>query len=188
VSADWRAAFDEAPVGMALSRERRMVAVNRELLAIFAAVPDQLLEQSFAVLYPSAAEFEHTGERIVQALDAQGRYADQRVMRRLGGAQAGELFWCQVSGRALDRSAPHAAGIWVFEDLSAERTLSLDLTPREREIAALLIAGRTSKLIGKALGISPRTVEVYRARLMRKTGAASAAELVRKLLERKTAP
>jgi PAS domain S-box-containing protein len=188
VTADWQAAFDEAPVGMALSRERRMVAVNRELLAIFGAEAGQMVDRSFAVLYPSTAEFEHTGERIVQSLDAQGRYADQRVMRRLGGARAGELFWCQVSGRALDRAAPHAAGIWVFEDLSAERSLSLDLTPREREIAALLIAGQTSKLIGKALGISPRTVEVYRTRLMRKTGAATTTELVRKLLERKSHP
>lgn len=185
---DWRAAFDEAPVGMALSRERRMVAVNRELLAIFGAEAGQMVDQSFAVLYPSTAEFEHTGERIVQALDAQGRYADQRVMRRLGGARAGELFWCQVSGRALDRSAPHAAGIWVFEDLSAVRPLALELTPREREIAAQLIVGHTSKLIGRTLGISPRTVDVYRTRLMRKTGAASTPELVRMLVERPPNP
>jgi DNA-binding CsgD family transcriptional regulator len=40
----------------------------------------------------------------------------------------------------------------------------------------------TSKLIGKRLGISPRTADVYRARLMRKMGAASSAELVNKLL------
>ncbi|MEY8688513.1 MAG: LuxR C-terminal-related transcriptional regulator, partial [Leptothrix sp. (in: b-proteobacteria)] len=52
----------------------------------------------------------------------------------------------------------------------------------EREIAALLIEGLTSKLIGRQLGISPRTVDVYRARLIRKTGAASTPELVQKLL------
>ena len=39
-----------------------------------------------------------------------------------------------------------------------------------------------SKEIGKALGISHRTVEIYRARLMRKTGAASTGELVNRLL------
>ena len=49
-------------------------------------------------------------------------------------------------------------------------------------IAALLIDGLTSKLIGRRLGISPRTVDVYRARLMRKLGAATTAELVNKLL------
>ena len=104
-------------------------------------------------------------------------------MKRLSGARAGELFWCRVSGRALDPSAPHAAGIWAFEDLSSQRAIKLDLTPREREIAALLIEGLTSKLIGKKLLISPRTVDVYRARLMRKVGAASTPELVNKLLK-----
>ena len=58
----------------------------------------------------------------------------------------------------------------------------VDLTPREREIAALLIEGLTSKLIGKRLAISPRTVDVYRARLMKKHRAATTPELVQKLL------
>ncbi|MGS0758349.1 LuxR C-terminal-related transcriptional regulator, partial [Roseateles sp. GG27B] len=76
----------------------------------------------------------------------------------------------------------HAEGIWSFEDLSAHRQLKADLTPREREIAALLIEGLTSKLIGRRLTISPRTVDVYRARLMKKYGAASTPELIHKLL------
>jgi len=46
----------------------------------------------------------------------------------------------------------------------------------------LLVSPSISKLIGKRLGISPRTVDVYRARLMRKVGAATTAELVHKLL------
>ena len=142
----------------------------------------QLVGRSFEVLYPTHEEFERTGLRIVASLDRQGRYADDRVMKRLGGAHSGELFWCHVSGRALDPARPHAAGIWAFEDLSSRRALKLDLTPREREIAALLIEGLTSKLIGRRLAISPRTVDVYRARLMRKTGASSTPELINKLL------
>jgi DNA-binding CsgD family transcriptional regulator len=61
--------------------------------------------------------------------------------------------------------------------------LTVELTPREREVAALLIQGLTSKLVGRRLDISPRTVDVYRARLMRKTGAATTTELVHKLLQ-----
>jgi len=100
------------------------------------------------------------------------------VMKRMDG----ELFWCHVTGRALDPADPHAAGIWTFEDLSARRVLKVDFTPREREIAALLVDGLTSKGIGKRLAISPRTVDVYRARLMRKLGASTTPELVNKLL------
>jgi PAS domain S-box-containing protein len=185
---DHRIAFELAPVGLVISRHRLMVDVNRELLAMFGAEREQLVGQSFELLYPSHVEFERTGARIAAQLDRRGRYADERVMKRLGGAgrgggsKPGELFWCHVSGRALDPDDPHAAGIWAFEDLSAQRALKLELTPREREIAALLIEGLTSKGIGRRLVISPRTVDVYRARLMRKTGAATTPELVHRLL------
>ena len=175
---DYRTAFDLAPIGLVLSRQRLMIDCNREMLSMFAADREQLVGRSFEVLYPSSDEFQRTGERIVARLDSRGRYADERVMRRT----TGELFWCHVAGRALDPREPHAAGIWAFEDLSSRRALKLDLTAREREIAALLIEGLTSKLIGKRLAISPRTVDVYRARLMRKTGAATTPELVNKLL------
>jgi PAS domain S-box-containing protein len=176
---DFRTAFDQAPVGMVVSRERTIVACNQQLLAIFRAGHAAQLEgRSFELLYPTHEEFERTGARIVAALDKRGYYADDRVMRRLDG----ELFWCHVTGRALDPKKPHAAGIWCFEDLSAKRKLSAELTAREREIAALLVEGLTSKRIGQKLVISPRTVDVYRARLMRKYGAATTTELVNKVL------
>jgi DNA-binding CsgD family transcriptional regulator len=180
---DYRTAFEMAPVGLALSRQRLMIDCNRELLAMFRAQREQLVGQSFEILYPTADEFERTGRRIAAELDAAGRYADDRVMKRLAaGVPDAELFWCHVSGRALDADDPHAAGIWTFEDLSSRRTLQFVLTPREREIAALLVEGQTSKQVGRRLGISPRTVDVYRARLMRKTGAATTPELVNRLL------
>jgi PAS domain S-box-containing protein len=175
---DYRTAFELAPLGLVLSRQRLIVDCNQQLLAMFRAPREALVGASLEVLYPTHAEFQRTGERIVAQLDAQGRYADDRVMKR----RDGELFWCHVSGRALDPARAHAAGIWAFEDLSARRVLKLDLTAREREIAALLVEGLTSKLIGRRLGISPRTVDVYRARLMRKVGAATTPELVNKLL------
>ncbi len=175
---DYRTAFDLAPIGLVLSRERLIVDCNQQLLAMFASTRAALIGQSFELLYPTHEEFERTGERIVASLDRSGFYADDRVMKRL----TGELFWCHVSGRALDPLHPHAAGIWSFEDLSSKRKLSVEFTPREREIAALLVEGLTSKGIGKRLSVSPRTVDVYRARLMRKMGAATTGELVNKLL------
>ncbi len=182
VSADYRTAFELAPIGLVLSRNRLMIDCNQHLLEMFGATKEQLVGQSFEILYPTHDEFERTGQRIAASLNASGWYADERVMKRLDGPQRGELFWCHVSGRALEPSQPHASGIWSFEDLSSVRQLKADLTAREREIAALLIDGLTSKLIGKRLGISPRTVDVYRARLMRKYGASTTPDLVHKLL------
>ena len=57
------------------------------------------------------------------------------------------------------------------------------LTPRERDVLEELVAGRSNKEVGIELGISPRTVEIHRARLMEKMAANSLAQLVRLAIE-----
>jgi two-component system response regulator FixJ len=54
-----------------------------------------------------------------------------------------------------------------------------ELSPRERDVLQGLVAGKINKVIAHELSISPRTVEVYRANLMAKTGARSMSELMR---------
>lgn len=179
---DYRLAFEHAAVGMVMSRNRTMVDCNARLCEMFGATRQVLVGQSFRVLYPSVAEFERIGKRMEPILNASGRYADNRMMRRLDGPLRGETFWCHVTGHALNRAQPHEAGIWTFEDLGSRRAGKAQLTPREREVAAQVMQGLTSKEIGRVLGISHRTVELHRARLMRKYGASTTAELVQKLM------
>jgi len=54
-----------------------------------------------------------------------------------------------------------------------------ELSPRERDVLQGVVAGKINKVIAHELNISPRTVEVYRANLMAKTGARSVSELMR---------
>lgn len=56
------------------------------------------------------------------------------------------------------------------------------LTPREREVLGQITGGASNKEAGRKLGISPRTIEVHRARIMEKLGARNAADLVRIVL------
>ncbi|NMM28473.1 MAG: PAS domain-containing protein [Glaciimonas sp.] len=176
---DFEKIFQDAPVGMCVSQNRVIQVCNEYLSTMFTCLSEDLIGQSFQVLYPSAGEFEHTGERIVTIMNALGYYSDERIMKRANN----ELFWCRVTGRGLLRGDPHAAGIWTFVDLSPTRLLSAKFTPREREISALLVEGKTSKLIARQLDLSPRTVEMHRSKLMRKLNAANSSELVQKLLD-----
>jgi two-component system response regulator FixJ len=81
----------------------------------------------------------------------------------------------QVQFQALNRNAAAQA---------AEELLS-QLTDRERQVFELLVAGKPNKVVAFELDISPRTVEIHRARVMEKTGARSLAELVRLALAAK---
>jgi two-component system, LuxR family, response regulator FixJ len=58
-------------------------------------------------------------------------------------------------------------------------SLIAELSAREREVLSLLVAGKPNKLIAGELGLSPRTVETHRARLMSRLGVRSLAEAVR---------
>lgn len=74
----------------------------------------------------------------------------------------------------VDRERRGAAASRSSTDARLER-----LTAREREILALLAAGHQNREIALKLGISPRTVEVHKARIMEKLDCTSLAELIR---------
>ncbi|MET7012979.1 response regulator transcription factor [Uliginosibacterium flavum] len=68
-----------------------------------------------------------------------------------------------------------------LQEADAQRRID-GLTPREREVLELIVAGRLNKQIADDLGISIKTVEVHRARVMEKMGVNSLAELVQHVM------
>jgi two-component system, LuxR family, response regulator FixJ len=63
------------------------------------------------------------------------------------------------------------------------RTHLAELTPREREVLELMTQGLQNKSIAQKLAVSPRTIEIHRARVMEKMNAHSVAELVRMMMD-----
>lgn len=178
--ADLLLAFEMAPIGLLVARQRVVQSYNHAFCSMFGHTRETLVGESLEFLYPSRDEFQHIGERALVAMRNSGYYSDERIMRRLDGS----LFWCHVSGRAIDCQDPFAVAVWAFEDISPARRVTKDLTMREREVAQLLVAGKSSKQIARELNISFRTVEAHRARLMRKYGVGTVSELIAHLIGR----
>jgi two-component system, LuxR family, response regulator FixJ len=80
---------------------------------------------------------------------------------------------------ALGEAKRHSVHEEERKQINARLT---QLTARERQVLDGLIAGQPNKVIGYELGISPRTVEIYRANVMTKMQANSLSELVRMAL------
>jgi FixJ family two-component response regulator len=76
----------------------------------------------------------------------------------------------------------------IHEELLSIRENCRQLTPREREVAALMVTGKSSKAVAAELGRSPKTIEVHRAKIMSKMRAHSLAHLVRMWMRLETFP
>lgn len=158
-------AFTYAPIGLVVTENRVIRACNLAFAEMFGYEAAELSGQLFAILYPSDAEFVNIRDRGVTQLREANRYWDERIMARKDGG----MFWCRVRGHSFTLNEPLARAVWSFADLSAERPY-FPLTRREREILSYVSDGLTSKEIAIKLEISYRTVEVYRAKLLRKFG------------------
>ena len=166
-------AFDHAPIGLIVTTDRVIQKANLRFAEMFGYQCNELEGRSLSQLYPSSEEFLKIGQLGLEKMSDDGRYNDERIMARRDGSH----FWCRVRGQSLTPEHPYQQAIWSFADISQTRSVT-KMTKRERQVATLLAEGQTSKEIARALEISPRTVDVHRARLMEKFKARNSLELV----------
>ena len=133
---------------------------------------------------------QHHPETRILVLTAHGE--DEYVLPLVRAGVAGYLLKDSAVDDLLDAVRAVAAGRTWFAPRAAEASAASlasgkpapddpfdALSEREREVFHLTVQGKTQKEIGGALGISSKTVENHRAKVMQKLGASSAAELVR---------
>lgn len=105
------------------------------------------------------------------------RSQPQSLVQAIREAMLNRSYLCpNISQRSL--------ATYLKKNQLAPFDLLNSLSPREREVLQLVAEGHSAAEIGKRLHISPRTVEMHRANLMRKLGLKRPAELIRYALRR----
>lgn len=167
-------ALDEIPVPMVFATYRIIRDCNIAFAELFGLERRDLLDRSFADLYPRLADFVRTGQMWGNHFSSGGRYYDERVMRRSDGTP----FWCRVNGQSRTPADPFAEAVYCFQPMARPVSNITALSARQRQVLTLVAQGKTNAHIAAELGLSARTVEAHRARLMKAIGVRNTAELV----------
>ncbi len=116
-SSELNTIFENAMVGIALLKDRKLHRINRKFEQLFGYDRSELEGQSTRILYPSDEIYRTLGEEGYPTL-AQGKsYVTEILLRRKDGSQ----FWGLMSGQIIDKAHPDAGSIWLFEDITQQR-------------------------------------------------------------------
>ena len=165
----------DLPVPMVYATHRIIRDCNSEFAETFGYERLELINQSFSRLYPKIRDFVRTGEMWRSNLGGGKVYYDERLMKRRDGTS----FWCRVRGRSRNNADPFAEALYCFEPTNRAVTGNMSLiSDRQKQVLTLVSQGKTNAQIAAEIGLSKRTVEAHRARLMRAHSLHNSAELI----------
>ena len=109
--------LDNASVGIAFVRERKVQRCNRFLEEMVGAAPGTLLGARSAVLFASEADWEEAGQLAYRTTEPGGTHDSEWRFKRADGS----TFLCRTRGRRIDAGGKDQEWIWSFEDVTLER-------------------------------------------------------------------
>lgn len=118
------AILDNAMVGIAFLRDRQFVRVNEKFEELFGYQREEIENQGTQCLYQNHNAYEQFGEEAYQQLASGGNYEAQLELVR----NDGRVFWCAMSGKAIEADKPREGSIWLFEDITNQRENEENLT------------------------------------------------------------
>jgi diguanylate cyclase (GGDEF)-like protein/PAS domain S-box-containing protein len=145
--AEQSAILDNVMFGVMFVRERQVVSVNRRCEDLFGYASGEMTGKSTQIVFPTRDEFEQAGSRQYSSL-ARGEYfTEERQYRKRDGT----LFWCLVSGCAIDPLHSNEGSIWVYADVTerkqAEEKLRLSATVLEHIADGVMVIGTDRRIV-----------------------------------------
>ncbi|WBS05032.1 EAL domain-containing protein [Pseudoduganella sp. SL102] len=145
--AEQGAILDNVMFGVMFVRHRTILSVNRRCEELFGYEPGDMVGKSTSIVFPTAFDFEAAGARQYPTLGQGEYFSEERSYRRRDGT----LFWCMVSGCAIDQNRPNDGSIWVYADITArkeaEEKLRLSATVLEHIADGVVVIGGDGRIV-----------------------------------------
>ncbi len=114
ISAERKTILDNITLGIGYSRERYVIWVNDALCKIFGYRPEELIDKSTEIFYPTKEEFDTFGRRARKILSEGKAFTDERELKH----KSGNLIWCRIIGKAVNPDDLDHGIIWIIEDIT----------------------------------------------------------------------
>ena len=112
----WPLVLENTIVGISYMQHRHFLWANPRMAEIFGYAPGDLDGQPVRMLYATQEDYEDVGRRMAAATH-DGFVTHERGM----ACKNGQLIWCRISGRVLQRGVADSASVWVVQDLSDKK-------------------------------------------------------------------
>ena len=141
------AILDNVMFGVLFVRRRRIVSANRRCETLFGYGEGELADGSTGWLFPTEADYERALAQHHARMRSGADNGEERQFQRRDGS----VFWCLVSGCALDPARPDEGSIWVFADITerkqAEEKLRLSATVLEHIADGVMVLDVHGKIV-----------------------------------------
>ncbi|MEI6215371.1 MAG: PAS domain S-box protein [Desulfuromonadales bacterium] len=122
--------FEASPVGIVLVVKRKIISVNRKFLDIMGYSPEEVLNTSTRILYPSQEAFERFGQEAYSRItDGEIAHSEIDLCRK-----DGTVFTVNITGGAINPNDLSAGSIWIFEDITERRKVEDNLRKMSRAV------------------------------------------------------
>ncbi|MBL8513322.1 MAG: PAS domain S-box protein, partial [Betaproteobacteria bacterium] len=156
-----QAVFDNAPVGIAFTRDRKLVICNERMLSMFGYALEELVGRDGRWLYADEAQWSARNREIAEAF-ARGQ---QVAFQEAFVTKNGSTLWCQMRGSQVQASdGAWGTAVFTFADISERKRMEETLRESREQLDLVIQASLTGiwdwNIAARELTLSPRYCEI----------------------------